>query len=288
MHEMIRKYGILFDSGNNIKKEIIMGGDPKKLIVNNKNDLLELLSLIIELSEKHFYRYDIYYKQLSEVVKLRIGSVKVQNKIDKDYIEYLQKDKIDIDVTRTMNYLEYKQIEDMISNVQLYLLNLFGDRTSKGGVSFQRYRKEYERLKKVDDSLPILDELTDEFRRLSNMMYTERNYKHHMTDAKFIEWIAYRRAQSRMGNYQKWPDREIQVDICEELSIVYLYRLFQEHTFFYYYSKIMLRQMRKDYSKIYGETMRITRKYKKEVDLSSIPISINGHERHYGKRLNTY
>ena len=258
-----------------------MAKDPKKLVFNDKDDLVELLSLIIELSEKHFYRYEIYYKHLSDEINKYFPGIKLEDKIDERYITYLEEYYKKIDISKTMDYIEYKSIEDKIINVQSYLLNLFGDRTTKGGVSFFRFRSEYEKMKK-NISLPSLDELPQDFREICNDMYTTRNYMHHMTDAKFIEWKAYRKEQLKTGRFKKWPDRVINIDICKNVSILFLYQLYKGQTEFYYYSKKILKQMRKDYSKIFGETMAINRRQQASVDLSSVDISINGVKRHKG------
>lgn len=121
-------------------KYIIGDNNGEKYVFENREQLIELLSLCIELVNKHFYRYRVYYDELISMAKDKIKEISnkdVSQIDDKDieteilnimehtnYITNHNKYKID--------YIEYKSMEDKILNVAAQLLNLLGDRTKKG------------------------------------------------------------------------------------------------------------------------------------------------------------
>lgn len=265
----------------------------KKYVFENREQLIELLSLCIELVNKHFYRYRVYYDELISMAKDKIKEISnkdVSQIDDKDieteilnvmehtnYITNHNKYKID--------YIEYKSMEDKILNVAAQLLNLLGDRTKKGGVSYWRFRYEYKKLKdekQVD--LPELEILSQDFNEILNRMYSSRNYQHHMTDAKFIEWGNYRKKQIKdnPGAFVKWPDSVIYSERYEYVSVEWLWQLVHSQIEFKKDVREILQQMKKDYSHIYGERMRVEMPWKDELTSEIFEVSINGINRHNG------
>lgn len=271
-----------------------MAKESKKYNFENREQLIELLSLTIELVDKHFYRYCVYYeelimlandkiKEISGFDKLKINEEniysEIRNVMQLEQYMYNHND-------YKINYIEYKSMEDKIVNVQSQLLNLLGDRTKKGGVSYWRFRYEYRKLKdEKNNDLPELEMLSQEFNELMNDMNSMRNYLHHMTDAKFIEWADYRKRQMRENPniFKKWPDAVIVSERYENVSIEWLWQLVLSQIEFKKDVRKILQQMKKDYSCLYGESMRIQKKWKDELDNSSFEISINGVKRHLGK-----
>ena len=265
----------------------------KKYVFENREQLIELLSLCIELVNKHFYRYRVYYDELISMAKDKIKEISnkdVSQIDDKDieteilnvmehtnYITNHNKYKID--------YIEYKSMEDKILNVAAQLLNLLGDRTKKGGVSYWRFRYEYKKLKdekQVD--LPELEILSQDFNEILNRMYSSRNYQHHMTDAKFIEWGNYRKKQIKdnPGVFVKWPDSVIYSERYEYVSVEWLWQLVHSQIEFKKDVREILQQMKKDYSHIYGERMRVEMPWKDELTSEIFEVSINGINIHNG------
>ena len=47
----------------------------KKYVFENREQLIELLSLCIELVNKHFYRYRVYYDELISMAKDKIKEI---------------------------------------------------------------------------------------------------------------------------------------------------------------------------------------------------------------------
>ena len=128
-----------------------MGTDPKKINFQDKNDLIVFLNLIIELTIKHYYRYKEYYKELFDLTKEQISKISTIKKEDineDNFVEIISKLTESEEFRKNYKkikykYLEYKSIEDKISNVQCQILNLLGDRTSKGGVSYWRFNSNF-------------------------------------------------------------------------------------------------------------------------------------------------
>lgn len=272
-----------------------MSADPKKIDFQSKNDLIIFFNLIIELTTKHFYRYKVYYDELLNLATeqiSKISGIKKENITEVNIAENIRK------CTETnkyrnnhenlkYSYLEYKSIEDKISNVQGQILNLLGDRTSKGGVSYWRFRDEYNKMiMKKQIVLPPLMEFSDEFNKTLNDLYKARNYSHHMTDAKFIEWKNYRENQLMETGYklfQVWPSEIIEIDRYEYVSIEWIWQLLLAQIDFKRDVKKVLMQMKKDYSSLYGKSIRTNTKWIDILDCSNFEISINGYKRHLGK-----
>lgn len=276
--------------------DFIMEKDPKRMYFESKEDLILLLNLLIELTVKHFKRYDVYYHELFElaVSRLKMISVVGEDEITAENF----KDKLELAISSKeyeakhrlmrISYYEYKSLEDKIENVEGALLNLLGDRTSKGGVSYWRFRHEYKKMKGTNTKrLPELEEFSEDFNQILNEMYHIRNYSHHMTDAKFIEWIDYRKKQLELWGYklfQYWPKECIEIDRYEYLDIEWIWQLVLTHIDFRRGVKVVLQQMKKDYSVLYGKPIQIRLKYRDTSSCEHFEISYNGIERHLGKR----
>lgn len=118
-----------------------MSKDPKKFDFQTKEQLIELLNLTIELVDKHFYRYCAYYDELIDMTQAKLCDIQGSeiSKIDDSNMRNEIMNAIKMDNYKLkhssyrIDYLEYKSIEDKISNVQSQLLNLLGDRTKKVG-----------------------------------------------------------------------------------------------------------------------------------------------------------
>lgn len=273
----------------------IMGADPKRFEFQTKEDLIVFLSLIIELTIKHNFRYKIYFEELlsltkkiiSDVIEAEIGDISYD-----DMVKYIAILKISEKYKKNANkfkysYIEYKSIDDKIANVQGQLLNLLGDRTNRGGVSYWRFRSEYNKMvngKLID--LPELESFSEDFNATLNKLYSYRNYTHHMTDAKFIEWKNYREKQLNQAGYklfQFWPSDSFEINMYENVSIDWIFQLLFAQNNFRNDVKKVLTQMKKDYSKLYGKHISIRMKWDDVMDCSHFEISNRGIDRHKGK-----
>ena len=111
----------------------------KKYLFENREQLIELLSLSIELVDKHYYRYCVYYDELITMAKKKIKEISLvemveideKNMVTEIYNIRKQENYTSNYKDYCIDYIEYKSIEDKIQNVELQLLNLLGDRTKK-------------------------------------------------------------------------------------------------------------------------------------------------------------
>lgn len=56
----------------------------KKYLFENREQLIELLSLSIELVDKHFYRYCVYYDELITMAKKKIKEISLVEMVEID------------------------------------------------------------------------------------------------------------------------------------------------------------------------------------------------------------
>ena len=132
--------------------------------------------------------------------------------------------------------------------------------------------------------MPELEILSQDFNELLNKMNSARNYLHHMTDAKFIEWAYYRKKQMMdyPGVFGKWPDSVIVSDRYEKVSAEWLWQLVLHQIELKKDVRKILQQMKRDYSRIYGKSMRIEKNWREVLDNSAFEISKNGIKRYNG------
>lgn len=260
--------------------------DPKRQEFTSKEDLIIFLNMILELSIKHMWRYKEYFKELEKLTFEKISKISNKNVSEITEENYLDIFKNSLrqgninDSLLKIDYMQYKSIEDKINLVKDQLLNLLGDRT-KNGASYLRFRDEYKKLLKkgLGESIPELKELSDEINKILNELYKARNYEHHMTDAKFIEWKNYR-LEDRVKLGVEWPTEEIIIDRPAYLSILMLIRLYETSLYMKDASKKVIQQMKKDYSILYGKSVNVRFAYHEHVDLSCMEISERGINRH--------
>jgi len=273
-----------------------MNNDPKIKDFKSSEDLVIFLNLIIELSLKHFNRYDVYYDELSKKsIKTLSEITNIEtNKITEFSFEEILLSSMNIKLysenrqKHRLRYIDYKSLEDKMNFVGGQLLNLLGDRTKKGGVSYWRFREEIKKLQERENTkLLDLTGLDEKLRHELNKLYSERNYTHHMTDAKFIEWENYRRNQLNehgLKLFEYWPTEKIEIDVFEYVEVEWLWQFYLAQIEFKKSVKNVIQQMKKDYSILYKKSIQIQKKYYDVMNCSHFEISMNGIERHLGKK----
>lgn len=228
--------------------------DPKVFEFLTKEDLIMYTSLILELAIRHMDRYNRYIKELEEFI--------VENE--------------------KISYREYKEIEDKLFTPQNHLLNLFGD-NSKNAASYLRIRRIMKEKKEVFNLNYI--EHDQDTREILNSLYRSRNYEHHVTDSKIMEWGLYRKRQLSTMPHIDWPTEEIKINYSEYLekeSVVHNHKAAKKMQDDF---KKLLQFMKKDYSLMIGKSMRVSRVTRSVANTTDlIQISENGQYRHLGKR----
>lgn len=266
--------------------------NPNKIFkFNTKYDFETYMALLIELTYKHYFRFKKYIREFDDYIESEILKGFESNKY-KEYEKLVDQfyETEDISIlkrlgvaVKVVNYNKYKELEDKLNTPKHYLLNLFGD-YSKNAASYKRIRKE---LEKSEDITGIrLEKLSQKMNENLNEVSKMRNYEHHMTDAKFIEWKEYREEQQKGNpNYERWPSNQITIVQHDSIHFVMAlmnYKVFKEQSEIF--SEIF-QQMKMDYSRLIGESMRINKiANKKNLPLQDVEISFNGYQRHIGKK----
>ena len=230
-----------------------MTKNSKLYTFEDKEDLIVYTNLIVELIVKHLDRHKRYVVELGKFLE------------GKEFVKYE----------------EYKAIEDKMNTPQNYLLNLFGDQ-SKNAASYFRIRSV---MKKKAEAFGFeYKELDQETREIMNQLYLKRNYEHHFTDAKIMEWGLYRKEQVKSYPNFKWPSEIISVNYHEFLRIEDARKNYVRAKSLQNSFEKLLQLIKKDYSILIGKSMRIQRDF----DESPMPvhnsiISAKGELRHMGK-----
>nr|WP_323410914.1 hypothetical protein [Oscillibacter sp.] len=263
-----------------------MGSDPKKYEFNDDRDFIIFLSLLIEITYKYLRIYDNHFHELEEFTRSNTGEelFKLISSENFDLIKfrfnkkYEKKPKIN-----KINYWKYKSLEYQLLTSRNLLLNAFADRTSNG-VSYWRFRKEFQKRKSDDENCLKLTEFDENIRSIFNDLSSSRNYEHHLTDAKFIEWRKYREKQLSLSPIKfRWPSENIQIGLSDFVDLRYLLSTYLASKELQNCFKQLLQYMKKDYSKLIGTTMRIEVENVDILAFEDSEISINGIKRHNGK-----
>lgn len=228
--------------------------DPKVFDFSTKEDLIMYTSLTLELAIRHLDRHKRYVKELEKLI--------------------LENDKI--------KYKEYKEIEDKLFSPQNYLLNLFGD-NSKNSASYLRIRKVMKE-KKEEFNLDYIEH-DQKTREILNSLYSIRNYEHHFTDSKMMEWGLYRKKLLLTMSHINWPSEEIVINYSEFVDKKFVVNNNEAAKEMQDCFKKLLQLMKKDYSSMVGKSVKILRNSNANLSTEDyFQISVNGHYRHLGKR----
>ncbi|WP_405172021.1 hypothetical protein MHI12_07650 [Paenibacillus sp. FSL H8-0280] len=231
-----------------------MSEDPKLFIFNSKEDLIMYTSLVLELSIRHLDRHKRYLEEWSRFLK--------NNK--------------------NIDYRKYKEIEDKLYSPQNYLLNLFADK-SKNSASYARIRKVMSKKSKEFNMNYVEHHQKD--LEIMNDLYKRRNYEHHFTDAKMIEWGDYRKKQLKSYPGFKWPSEKIEVNYSQFISKEDAMKSFKLAQHLQKGFERLLELLKEDYSEMVGERVRvITRTLPSSIPKHNLHISANGQLRHFGKK----
>ncbi|WP_312649309.1 hypothetical protein [Aminipila sp.] len=265
-----------------------MGNDPKEYEFTNIRDFIIFLNLLIEITIKHLRKYEMYFNELEmyTLSKFDEKSVKLICSEEFDLEMFIEKKGLLLDSMK-IDYWELKSLEDKLDTPKNLLLNAFADKTSKG-VSYWRFRNECDKKAKKDNKFYVtLTEFDENIRAIFNNLSSIRNYEHHLTDAKFIEWRKYRENQLVNWGISKyvWPSENIEVVFSENVSIGYLLSTYLSSKKLIGDFKKLLQYMKKDYSKLIGKSMTIskTMNHGETLTINDAKISINGIKRHFGK-----
>ncbi|PAQ15093.1 hypothetical protein CD798_08605 [Bacillaceae bacterium SAOS 7] len=235
-----------------------------------KQDYIDYLSLIIEHLEKYLSRYKYYHIEIKEICLNKYKELKPDaTEISVDLILELVQEKnynVEREKYKLIPYYKYIKLSDMVSYINLKILNIIGDRT-KEAVSYLKFRdKVKERLKKGLELDFELDELTQEISEKLNKCNLSRNYVAHIGDSVFISQMEYRKNQ--MEDYTKQlgidfkfikdiSNNFITVNKYDYVDVEWIYHMYlnYKNTISIYLS--ILQQIKRDHKKMTGKKVDV-------------------------------
>ncbi|WP_286907001.1 hypothetical protein [Clostridium sp. UBA1652] len=209
--------------------------------INSKKDSIIFLNQFIVLTDKRMMRF-----------KSAINDLK------KELLKY------DENITEVSTEV-YHRHQERIDCCFAYLLNLFGDET-KTAVSYIQFRNVVNKKIKKGELDFKLNELDDEMSNILKEFREARNFTHHVPQSLLNSQIDYMREVSRI------PEKIIELqfsmpEVCvmtwEYHDIKWLRNLYEKADKNYKMCSKIFQHMKKEYSNLTGESMRVVREAKK-------------------------
>lgn len=204
--------------------------------INNKNDAIIFLNQMIVLADKR-------------ITRLKNAISDTETLIEK----YNRKDKIETII--------YQAYAERIESITMYLCNLFGDET-KNAVSYRQFRKILSKKVSQGKEEFELEELDDDMTKLLDSMREQRNWGHHIPQSLFASQENFM-VNKQLGNKDIFrnifTDSHVYVSMWEYHEIGWLVNLYASSKLAYENYRKIFQRMKKDYSSLVGEHMRVER-----------------------------
>lgn len=238
--------------------------------LKNKQDCIMYLAHILEYGVKKCYILEKLIQHALLFADRQIESYEGEN--TKELILYLNEHDIDI------SFENYKVITSALNLVENDLLNLIGDYDSnKYAVSYINFLNVVNSEKKIEG---VKLKFSGKKKSLIKEFNKKRNYMHHLTGAKFDEWIKARENQVKNGEAKFEFDSNFNIYISEYVGSKTLAYDIMGANYILIQAKEILKYMQKDYEILLGKKVNINIYKKHRCDNSHIEISNNGFKRH--------
>jgi hypothetical protein len=197
--------------------------------------------------------FTLYLRQL-------IISTHSQIKYHKIYIDELkliiQQNKLEEDSTKKVDPYMYIDINNKISNVSNRLLNLIGDQTNTA-MSYKKFR--YIAKKKMEKGLDLgLIDLTDEIQTVLKELNECRNWALHVPESLFTaELELLEKAMTKDIGVKPMSKNPVKITEFNYYEAAWLIDLLRETEHMHNGFSKSFQQMKKDYSTLIGESMRV-------------------------------
>lgn len=225
-----------------------MTNNLKTYKLDKKEDYILYLRHLIIVAHKHMVIYKRYLDNLEKYIN--------KNEYDK---------KTEI-LIRPEVYLEN---QDKINNTLTYLLNLFADDTGIA-MSYKKFRR-YANKKKIKELQLGLDELDDEMKDIIMQFNNLRNWSSHVPESLFTAQLEIVKKYN-LENYFMNDYSTIRILEFEYYEAAWIVDLLKENKNIYSGCSKIFQQMKRDYSKLTGISMRIEKKYYKVRPLKDMDI----------------
>lgn len=212
----------------------------------SKDDFIYYLRDIIDTTARYLIRYKRYVEELKKFI--------MEHDLEKD-------------PRKKVSNRTYEDFFDKLRHVQTVLLNLIGDK-SKQSLSYNKFREIAD--KRIANGLDLnLSKLPDDSRIALNQFNNWRNLNLHipLSFLSATRELAKQRIAEEPKKYSQIPDNPIFITQYEhqysELFIV----MCKRSEVFYSLARNMHQQMKKDYSRLIGESVDIVTERRDAMEL---------------------
>lgn len=203
----------------------------KQFMLNSKEECIVYLQNIIAIGVKCMERHKRFVEELETIIQ-----------------RYNDVDRIPYDT--------YSDIMNKITNVESYMLNLYGDGQTTS-ISYFKFRKMLIKLAKKKDNSIEFYQLTNEEEDILNHFNLSRNWSNHIPESLLTSEIE----MIRQGNACGHCRNPIEVNLYNYVSLEYINDLLKASKSFQYRAKKMQQCAKKDYSLLIGESVRVSKRY---------------------------
>lgn len=205
--------------------------DLKSYQFDNKTDYIVYLQEIIARTDKCIFKMKMYLEELKKIIE-------ELNKKNNDWVS------ADI----------YSRYVDLLSNNTAYLLNIIGDK-QKTSISYAKFRLVIGK-RKLSNSLGFeMRDLDDEIEFYLKDLNIMRNWHNHVPESLLLSEIEMIRA----GEFKPHRIQPIEVNFFKEIDITVIKDLLDSSQDFYVVCRKVHQSMKKDYSILIGESVKIVR-----------------------------
>ncbi|MEF2247944.1 hypothetical protein [Paenibacillus sp. IITD108] len=203
----------------------------------NKDDFIYYLRDIIDTTARYLTRYKRYIEELKK---------------------FIMEQDLENDPIKKVSNQTYEDFFDKTRHVQTVLLNLIGDK-SKQSLSYNKFREIAD--KRIANGLDLnLSKLPDDSRKALNQFNNWRNLNLHipLSFLSATRELAKKRIAEEPNKYTHIPDNPIFITQYEHQYAELFIDMWKRSMEFYSLARKMHQQMKKDYSRLIGESVEIT------------------------------
>lgn len=204
--------------------------------INTKNDAVIFLNQMIVLVDKRMIRLKNAISDTEELIE-----------------KYNSKDKIETVI--------YQAYAERIESLTMFLCNILGDET-KNAVSYRQFRKILDKKVFQGKEEFKLEQLNDDMIELLDSMREQRNWGHHVPQSLFASqenFMVNKQLGKEETFHNIFTDSNVYVSIWEYHEIEWLVNLYVSSRLAYENYRRVFQRMKKDYSFLVGESMRVER-----------------------------
>lgn len=206
------------------------------------------LDFVIYLQELIVRTYKCIQKQKRYLLKL---SNYIQKVVDENNGKGIKEIKI--------KYEDYSEFVDMLSGVESYVVNLIGDCTTSA-MSYMKFRKMALKRNKKDANKIRIRNLNENVDFLIKDFNRIRNWQNHVPESLLLAEIKL----IKEGGLLPHSENPIIINEYQYCTMEYIQDLYDSSYSFYKGVRVVHQSMKKDYSSLIGESMRIEKRYIKK------------------------